>query len=119
MRRGGFSGEELPSAARAVAFVPRGEPDMRKHIGKWLLALNSLAASLLLGPATAHAQDLRQWGTLPSVCAAANANANADALTATRPYTARAQDVGEGYFVPPVAFTGPLSHPRYEDGDGF
>jgi hypothetical protein len=85
---------------------------MRKSIGRWLLALGTL-----LVPAAAHAQQLAKWGEPPSIYPAANAAAQE--TSATRPYTARAQDTGEAYMVPPVDFTGPLSHPRYEDGGFF
>jgi hypothetical protein len=104
---------------------------MRKRIGWWLLVLAALVA-----PGAAHAQDLHRWPTPDWVDArpptASNptgpawldrwlAAASAPAPAAPFPlrYTVRAQDTQEGYFVPPVIYTGPLSHPRYEDGGLF
>jgi hypothetical protein len=97
---------------------------MRKRIGWWLLVLASLAS-----PTAARAQEWPQWRASPAAdsarpepasyveqlaqwCAPAQPTAEA----AVVPYLARGQDSGEGYYVPPVLYTGPFSHPRYEDG---
>jgi len=98
---------------------------MRKQIGSWLLILASLAA-----PAMASAQELQKWCAPPLTWAAPPAdqevfpsgwpaNQATPAGQGQRLYTARAQNIGDGSMVPPVDFTGPLSHPRYEDGGFF
>jgi hypothetical protein len=88
---------------------------MRKRIGKWMLVLGSL-----LAPATGNAQELRQWYASPMEWIAPAQGETPSWLTpaAPLPYIARGQVGGaeQAYTVPPVLFTGPLSHPRYEEG---
>src|ERR1043166_2571385 len=118
LRRPRLLGDAVDRAARTDAFVPKERPDMRKHIGRWLLVLGTLVM-----PASVQAQELEKFLRPPlpldrSVLDPA-APKQPDAAPLARPYIARAQDIGQGYFVPPVPFTGPLSHPRYTGGDGF
>jgi hypothetical protein len=101
---------------------------MRKQIGSLMLVLAALVAP------TAVAQELRKswappldWTAPPAAPAAppveprvARMGVPADdppppTWPALRPYTVRSQVVGDGFTVPAVAFTGPLSHPRYEE----
>jgi hypothetical protein len=104
---------------------------MRKRIGGWLLIL-----ALGTAPGALHAQDVPYQGTAavlgapmpaapsrepPSALGwferwCKNTNAPAVLLENQPRYTARGQDIAEGYDVVPVHYTGPLSHPRYNDG---
>jgi hypothetical protein len=102
---------------------------LRKRIGGWLLVLGSLVAPAT-APAAVRAQDLQKWCASPMEWAAPAAPDPAPGGQRAAPWAAppqpppgsllpfiaRGQDVGEEYYVPPVPFTGPLSHPRYEDG---
>jgi hypothetical protein len=133
-RAAAVSGEIASGAIRpaaGIAFVSKERRMMRKRIGWWLLVLALVAA-----PGAARAQDLPNWcawprdGARPPAVAqppaygwvdrwCAAVSNPAPARPSSLDFVVRGQDSGEGYYVPPEPFVGPLSHPRYEDGGFF
>jgi hypothetical protein len=138
-----FGGNSLKRTIPGLgsAFVVKERRIMRKQIGSLMLVLATLVA-----PAAVHAQGLQKWYTLPGswtswTAPPASPPVAAPAVASVEPrvarmgvpaddppppswaapstYVARAQDVGNGFAVPPVDFVGPLSHPRYEEGGFF